>query len=413
MLQRLIFYLALVVSLPVYSQQLPIGLREEFNVILQENEGLAYFFKRLRMLEAGLIRKVSIVHIGDSHIQADQFSGRLRALFQLEFGSAGRGLVFPYQVALTSSPGDIYSTSNVAWEVKRNVFTELPQPIGVSGISIQTRASDFLLKLAIRKNEYGLDYGFDKVILFGEHTCKLYGWGNGQRFSVIPASDKSEYMVTTLQLSQDSDTLHIWGCQDSQTEVPYTILYGVSLENEQNTGILYHSIGVNGAKYTHYNQSRYFFSQLMELEPDLVIVSLGTNESMSKVESAGQFQDEVEKFLELLRRTLPQSSVLLTTPPDIGEKPLPLSQQVGAVLKESTVNHSLSCWDFQSVMGGPGSVKAWRIRNLVKEDMVHFTRQGYELQAELLWDAMMEAYKRYTRKNLGLRYRKDNSNDDD
>ena len=38
-------------------------------------------------------------------------------------------------------------------------------------------------------------------------------------------------------------------------------------------------IGVNGATYDDYNNTEIFFNQLPHLNPDLVIVSLGTNES--------------------------------------------------------------------------------------------------------------------------------------
>ncbi len=37
-------------------------------------------------------------------------------------------------------------------------------------------------------------------------------------------------------------------------------LYGISLENG-NDGVLYHAIGVNGAKYKHYNAAKYFVKQ--------------------------------------------------------------------------------------------------------------------------------------------------------
>ena len=60
------------------------------------------------------------MHIGDSHIQADWWTGYLRIRLQELFGSAGRGLVFPYQLAGTNSPTDIRSGSNQIWENRRS-----------------------------------------------------------------------------------------------------------------------------------------------------------------------------------------------------------------------------------------------------------------------------------------------------
>jgi len=47
---------------------------------------------KLYELKAGRIDRLTILQIGDSHTEADLFSGRLRALFQARFGNAGRGM---------------------------------------------------------------------------------------------------------------------------------------------------------------------------------------------------------------------------------------------------------------------------------------------------------------------------------
>ena len=65
-------------------------------------------------------------------------------------------------------------------------------------------------------------------------------------------------------------------------EAPLYALNGVVLESN-NPGIIYHNIGVNGAKYSDYNKYPLFFDQLKALQPDLIIVSLGTNESYGKI----------------------------------------------------------------------------------------------------------------------------------
>ena len=74
--------------------------------------------------------KVPIVHIGDSHLQTGVLTSVLRERLQMQFGNAGRGLVFPYQVAKTNEPVTFVSSSNVIWEAKRCVFPDRPMPIG-------------------------------------------------------------------------------------------------------------------------------------------------------------------------------------------------------------------------------------------------------------------------------------------
>ncbi|KAA3640472.1 MAG: hypothetical protein DWQ02_02020 [Bacteroidetes bacterium] len=79
-------------------------------------ENLDSFYKKLDALQGEEIKELSIVHIGDSHVQADFWTGELRRLFQDEFGDRGRGLVFPFVLANSHNPRDIHTTSNVTWE---------------------------------------------------------------------------------------------------------------------------------------------------------------------------------------------------------------------------------------------------------------------------------------------------------
>ena len=41
------------------------------------------------------------------------------------------------------------------------------------------------------------------------------------------------------------------------------------------------------------------------------------------------------------------------------------------------------------------SADKWRNAELLREDGVHFTRQGYELQGNMIYDALMNAYNNY------------------
>ena len=65
-------------------------VRRDLNGIDNDQQGLRDFYRRLEMLEKGELRKINVVHIGDSHRQADWFSGSVRMALQKRFGSAGR-----------------------------------------------------------------------------------------------------------------------------------------------------------------------------------------------------------------------------------------------------------------------------------------------------------------------------------
>ncbi len=64
------------------------------------------------MLAAADDTVISIVHIGDSHIQAEGSTSRTRTLLEDRFGSAGRGLVIPFRLAGTNQPNDYTISSS-------------------------------------------------------------------------------------------------------------------------------------------------------------------------------------------------------------------------------------------------------------------------------------------------------------
>ena len=99
----------------------PDFVRYASNSIYNSN-ALLPFFQSLKRLESLEENQVSILHFGDSHIQADGFSGVVRTELQKKYGSAGRGLVFPYRLAKTNHPRDLYSQTNALWQAKRNIL---------------------------------------------------------------------------------------------------------------------------------------------------------------------------------------------------------------------------------------------------------------------------------------------------
>jgi len=128
-------------------------------------EGLKEFLKKLQALKNNGQETVSILHFGDSHIQADFLSGQVRKHFQTEFGNAGRGLIIPAKLARTNGPDDVQSTSNVNWESKRMVFPDQPLPIGLSGITVSSSDSTAMLEINLKKTG-GFDYRANELILF-------------------------------------------------------------------------------------------------------------------------------------------------------------------------------------------------------------------------------------------------------
>ena len=115
-------------------------VKEELNVI-SNNGYLPCLMEKLYNLRKGDSTTLNILHIGDSHLQADFVSGVIRTTLQKAFGNGGRGLVIPYRLAKTNEPFNYRSSSAYHWESKRCVFPSQPLSIGIGGLTVATSDS--------------------------------------------------------------------------------------------------------------------------------------------------------------------------------------------------------------------------------------------------------------------------------
>ncbi|MEL7532668.1 MAG: GDSL-type esterase/lipase family protein [Bacteroidota bacterium] len=447
------------------------------NSFLNYSQSISQVYELLRQLESGQRRTINIVHIGDSHLQADWFSGHVRMALHKRFGSAGRGLIFPYKLAKTNSPPDIKVSTNISWNSRRNINRSGSLPIGISGITAHTNYRDFSLEVGVGENEFGIDYAFNKITFFTDkgprnydlslskdrqqpqirgvvapaqqalyHKVKagenlslisrkyrtpisdlqrlnrltgttIYAGQNllvrpaaavprtpsvqvpgmeGELASVRLSSHSLTPFTSTVYLDEQLESVMLRGQQRYPTQ-SQTTLYGMVLENYDRRGILYHMIGVNGAQFEHYNAADYFFPQLRELNPDLIIVSLGTNESHNPAFRPETFFKQVDAFTHRIEQEAPLAQILFTTPADAwkGGRSNPRVQQARGVLTRYGLENGHGVWDFYDVMGGEESIQSWYQSGLAARDRLHLSKEGYILQARLFYEAFEKGYNAY------------------
>lgn len=131
------------------------------NVILNE-KALANVFEKLYLLEENQNRKVRIVHIGDSHIQADLFTAKIRKRMQQVFGNAGFGFTFPYSLAGTNNSSPIRFTGSGGFSATRNLYADASKPVGISGFSFEPKQKSFHIDLLVKDAQF--DFTKLKVI---------------------------------------------------------------------------------------------------------------------------------------------------------------------------------------------------------------------------------------------------------
>ena len=366
-------------------------LRTSANHIENAAIGLQRFYQRLGQLplQPAVLpgHCISVVHIGDSHLQADEFSGRTRRELQRVYGNPGRGLVFPYSVARTNgSPDYRTAATRGTWRMKR-VLSQLPDstlPVGINGISLATSDSGaaFTLRIPTLRRPA---YQFNQLTLLRQPGPAAFDWqvleSHGRPLSLVPGVGSEVAATVPLDSLRDFVTLRTTRRSPRQTN--------------GRPGVFYHAIGVNGAAVRHYNRYPLFFEQLPLLQPDLFIVSLGTNDAFDAGFDPAHFAGQLDTLVSGLRRRCPEAEVLLTAPADSYRARRyrnPDLARLRTVLRVYAQAHDLAYWDFAAVQGGYGSMRAWRQAGLAQADLVHFTHAGYDLQGLLLYLALQDEF---------------------
>jgi lysophospholipase L1-like esterase len=336
---------------------------------------------------------MNIVHIGDSHIQAGFIPEEMRKNFTayISSGCGARGLVFPYRVAKTNNPSDYIVKFSGMWESCRNVELRKSCSLGLTGIAIETR--DSLAIMTYRFKENAVFREFNRVRIFHDPidtSIRVDFPGLEGRYSVNP---QQQVGFTDVVFDTILDSLMI-RIEKRDTSTGCFRLYGIDFENG-DPGIVYSAAGVNGAEVSSFLRCDQLESQLRILRPDWVILSLGTNDAYPIHFDKEQFISGYKALITNIRKVDPGLPVLLTVPGDSYRRRrhdnlnlVEAREGIFQVAKET----NCAVWDFYTIMGGPKSIMHWYRAGLVAKDKLHFSKQGYIIQGDLLFGAFMDAY---------------------
>jgi hypothetical protein len=354
------------------------------NTIENTTERFNVFCLKMDSLNQGMCEKVRIIHIGDSHIQPDNLSGITRKKFQASYGNGGRGLIFPYTLAKTNGPKDFIATSATAWTNSWIINYPHKFAIGMPGIGIKSATETGAFSLELRK---------DSIINPYSRGFLLYSLQDPKKGTVTVNKSITK---TTSQVHFDTLTFQSTLPQ-SKLDVSFSgaamTLHGVYVENNQS-GVVYNAAGVAGARYRDYLRNDFFIQQLPLFAPDLVIISLGTNESYDPSFTEAGFRQIVDSMFTMIHDRLPHSSVLITLPSEnyrVKSGVASVNQRIPIItniLREESLKHGFAVWDLFEAMGGEGSMLEWKKAGLVNDDHIHYLRKGYNLQGELLFEAL-------------------------
>lgn len=417
---------------------------------IENPSGMASFAQKLKANN----KVTNILFLGDSHIQAGWIPEVLRQRFTEKYGYAGRGLVFPYAVANSNGPLDITSVSNQAWQTFRLVYDQdVFSQMGALGFVMGNNKDSFIeigfnnpndsfdevrilndkqmagesftiyetnapLNSYIAKRKTIVSYTVQQGETFPELAAKFNTTttrlaqlnGNGIKFPQPGQVIKAEQ--TEPDFNPDFEQKLTIAGQGKYTEGETVfnypkvtrnflmrtnaskgnILYGFQfLKKNATSGIVFNGVGVNGATYADFLKYPLQLEELKQVSPDVVMISLGTNESLSTI-TKEEFQKSAQDLIQAFRKDNPTLPILLISPTDNKLKGDRI-QEIVSWIKEISTQNNTAFLNMYEATGGKGYFVKSLARKEANGDGVHFLKPGYTQQAEMIWKALNEALK--------------------
>jgi len=349
---------------------------------------LASFFNKLTLLRSAdtCRTQVNIVHIGDSHIQGDFLTRELRNALQLQFGNAGRGLIFPHRLARSNESFDFRSVSSNRWQWASIRSRKPSLNPGLSGISMFS--NDDMLELSIHMTQRdSIDKSFDYVQLICRND-------SSPNIAFIETNANERQLIGFA-----SDTLYRIPFKEKATQFSLQTSAKITVDGfvlgKNAKGIQYHVIGINGAHYSDYNKYATFYAELQLLQPDLVLISLGTNEGVNAGITAQAVENEASRMIANMRAANISCPVALLTPFDNFYRRSKVNIHLNKVKQgicNAAQHNNIACIDMYSISGGQSSAIQWRNQGLITSDRIHYNVSGYRLQGKMIFNTLINSY---------------------
>ncbi len=383
---------------------------------------------------------LQILHIGDSHIQSGALSLVARKQLQQVFGYGGLGLTFPYAAAKTYTPRGHKTRFTGKFNFAKS-FTLPPKlPLGLLGATVQTSDPTAKLrflnlppapvntKFMVEVWADGSDSMFQLQVWDGKvwksmdavqhspfYTQEVATEGN--RVLSDTTTDAVELVNAELPIStiffedwkvyrcvitaSDSVVIRFQKLDEKQRQIE---IYGVNIYAVSNlgadtgakvaqpSGLLYHSVGMGGARFESLLYESLLPQQLQYLNPQLVILDFGTNDIAPLSVYPDKLREQIEMSVDIVQHALPNALVMLVTPMDMefkGKKVVhtyPLAEEI----KEIAQQKGCLLWNYYWITGAKGSLSRWQLDKKVSSDGIHMTEPGYWLKGNLLATSVLE-----------------------
>lgn len=349
----------------------------------------------LRELERRRLgRHARIVWLGDSHAQADFWTGGVRRALQRRFGNAGPGFV---HLGMKS-----YRHDNVDLEVQGGWRMRPKQPstidkvddgrFGLGGVTHTGFSGPRLATVTLDD---------------AEHDARRVGWdlcvkatGERDRFVLSLGAGNEEISP---KRGADGALAHLLRETSGRHRLSVRVVAGApefcgvyaSTDPSEHPGVLVDTLGINGARYATalaWDEAAWA-AELGRRPTDLVVLEYGGNEASDGTLRPETYRKNAVDLVARVRRAAPDAGCLVIGPADRADRETAIPPIVNA-LRHAADQAGCAFWDTWSKMGGRGSLARWRDDKKAAPDGIHLLPRGYAELGALLVEDLLAGYSR-------------------
>jgi lysophospholipase L1-like esterase len=384
-----------------------------------------------------------ILQIGDSHTSADFFSGEVRRRLQARYGEGATG----YMTAGLPHHGDVRSsslkiTASSGWTYKSLQSTDAnPNLFWLSGYDAVATKQGEAISFASERSVPFETVEIEALREPGAGGIEVLLDGHLEK-QVDLAADRVEPFVLQLRAQRANAQLHeiqIRTTKDRKVSIASVSIYA------NGSGLTYNSVGYVGATIGILNkmEKKLFASDLRRINPQIVVLSFGTNEAADKSLDLVKYKQTYEGVIEKIRSTLRDAIIVMILPPDFNQPSpecpkekvkeaicaasaswrvadaasMPSSGlqcvwQTPANLalvrdtqRDIAKQRGLAYWNWAEIMPSDCGAHQWNKMSpaLMSRDHVHFTVEGYRRSADQFLDTLIPIIERTRADNAAFR----------
>lgn len=359
------------------------------SIPVENASALVPFFEQLYRQQRGeLPGPLRVLHYGDSHVAADEWTGEIRDRFQQTFGDGGSGYSLAGRPWNSYRRLDVKSGSTRGWHSDGLVGRAGDGAYGLGGVSMSAKSPRESVYLVAEAQQFELFY----LQQPGGGAVRISD--NGTPVERVSTQGETGPRYYRYQAGEGTHKLEA----ETLDRAPVRLFGWVA---EKATGVTYEALGINGADVRlplKWNQD-VLRSNLERRNPALIVLSYGSNEAGQRGWTLEKYRDLFASLIGRFRQAAPAATILVIGPTDRGIRMrgkgwvTPENEDlIVEAQRQAALAAGCAFWDQRAKMGGKGSIREWVLAGMAQNDRVHLTLSGYRMIGDAVFRDLMNQY---------------------